>query len=140
MATVETGDQVLGNQTELMSVTGKANQSGSTFGDFGDSELGIKKPARDLYNTFNFLIKERYELAEGRNYRIIRIIFDPKAAKRIFPDDEQTSQCNITIFNALAQTEMVRNVAGEVQYRQDRSPKTRLVGWKDVSKRLKKRD
>ena len=123
-----------------MSVTGKANQSGSTFGDFGDSELGIKKPARDLYNTFNFLIKERYELAEGRNYRIIRIIFDPKAAKRIFPDDEQTSQCNITIFNALAQTEMVRNVAGEVQYRQDRSPKTRLVGWKDVSKRLKKRD
>lgn len=140
LATVQTGDSILGDETVLMKTSSKASQSGSTFGDFGDSSLGIKKPARDLFNTMNLLIKNRYELAEGRGYQIIRMIFNPKVAQRLFPNNEEANQCSIIIQNAVYDTQVVRNVAGEVQYRQDRKPRTTIVPLKDVSKRLKKRD
>ena len=140
LATVQTGDQILGDETVLMKTSSRANQSGSTFGDFGDSSLGVRKPKRDLYNTMNLLIKNRYELAEGRGYQIVRMVFNPKSAQEIFPGNEEANQCSIVIQSALYETELVRNVAGEVQYRADRKPRTTIRPLKDVSKRLKKRD
>tara|TARA_R100001086_G_scaffold61254_1_gene28362 strand:- start:5032 stop:5922 length:891 start_codon:yes stop_codon:yes gene_type:complete len=137
LATVDSGDNILGSETILMKTSSKASQSGSTFGDFGNSRLGVRKPTRDLFNTMNLLIKNRYQLAEGRGYQIIRMVFNPKAAKRIFPNNEEADQCSIIIQNALYQTKLVRNVEGEVQYRQNRQPKTTIVPLKDVAKRLK---
>ena len=145
-----TADDKKGDRlTEVISISSPVKILGSTFGDFGDSELGVNKPARDLYNVFNITIKNLYEKAIGRKYEFIRIIFDPKVAKRIFPEDERAGELNITLFNALAETEIVRNVAGDPLFRPSdpRNPRTQLkksggyvAGWKDVSKRFKKRD
>lgn len=142
LATVQTGDAILGDETILMKTSSRAKESGSTFGDFGDSSLGVKKPKRDLYNTMNLLIQNRYQLSEGRGYQIIRIIFDPKAAMRIFPNMEDAGQCSITIMSALAETEIIRDAKGDIIFRggDQRKPRTTVKPWKDVSKRLKKRD
>lgn len=140
LASVESGDETLGVETELMRTSSRAKDSGSTFGDFGDSSLGVRKPSRDLFNTMNLLIKNRYELSEGRGYQIISMIFDPETAKKLYPNIEDASDCKIEILNALATTRIKRDAKGDILFRDSdqRKPRTELVGWKDVSKRLKK--
>jgi len=138
LATVDSNDPILGNETVLMKASTKSKESGSTFGDFGDSELGVRKPSRDLYNTINLTIKNRYTLSDSRGYQIIQIIFSPEAAQRIYPNNEEADQCKITIQSALYETQVIRNVANEVEYRKDGKPRTTYKPLRDTSKRLKK--